>query len=129
MYTVSMSDTPKTIEAYIAKQPENVQKILHGMCDAIKKALPEATETMSYGLPTFDVNGHHLVYFGAWKDHIGLYPLYHADGPLQELFAKYRKEADSNSIHLPFDEPFPYDLVAKFAVLRKEQETKTPSHH
>ena len=129
MYTVSMSDTPKTIEAYIAKQPEHVQKILQGMCDAIKKALPEATETMSYGLPTFDVNGHHLVYFGAWKDHIGLYPLYHKDGPLQELFADYRKDEKSNSIHLPFDEPFPYELIAKFAVLRKEQEAKEASHH
>lgn len=129
MYTKSMSDKPTTIDEYIAGQPEHVQKILQGMCDAIKKALPEATETISYGLPTFDLNGHHLVYFGAWKDHIGLYPLYHADGQLQELFAAYRKDQDSNSIHLPFDEPFPYELVAKFAVLRKEQEEKQPSHH
>jgi uncharacterized protein YdhG (YjbR/CyaY superfamily) len=124
-----MSETPKSIDDYIQNQPENVQRILQGMRKAIQEALPEAVETMSYGMPTFDLNGHHLVYFSAWKDHIGLYPLYHADGPLQELFASYRKDEKSNSIHLPFDEPFPYDMVAKFAVLRKEQEEKTPSHH
>lgn len=124
-----MSNKPTNIDEYIQTQPENVQKILQGMREAIQEALPEATETMSYGMPTFDLNGHHLVYFSAWKDHIGLYPLYHADGPLQELFASYRKDEKSNSIHLPFDEPFPYDMVAKFAVLRKEQEEKTPSHH
>lgn len=99
------------------------------MREAIQKALPEATETMSYGMPTFDLNGHHLVYFSAWKDHIGLYPLYHADGPLNELFASYRKDEKSNSIHLPLTEPFPYDMVAKFAILRKEQEEQHPSHH
>jgi uncharacterized protein YdhG (YjbR/CyaY superfamily) len=124
-----MSETPKSIDDYIQNQPEKVQRILQGMRKAIQEALPEAVETMSYGMPTFDLNGHHLVYFSAWKDHIGLYPLYHADGPLQELFASYRKDEKSNSIHLPFDEPFPYDMVAKFAVLRKEQEEKTPSHH
>lgn len=128
-YSVSMSDKPTTIDEYIQTQPENVQQILQGMREAIQKALPESTETMSYGLPTFDLNGHHLVYFGAWKDHIGLYPLYHAEGELNDLFADYRKDEKSNSVHLPFDEPFPYDMVAKFAVLRKEQEEKTPSHH
>lgn len=124
-----MSDKPKTIDDYLRTQPENVQKILQGMRHAIHIALPEATETMSYGLPTFDLNGHHLVYFGAWKDHIGLYPLYHTEGPLNELFASYRKDEKSNSIHLPLAEPFPYDKVAKFALLRREQEEKTPSHH
>jgi uncharacterized protein YdhG (YjbR/CyaY superfamily) len=124
-----MSNNPTTIDAYIQAQPEQVQKILRGMREAIQKALPEATETMSYGLPTFDLNGHHLVYFGAWKDHIGLYPLYHTEGELNELFAGYRKDEKSNSIHLPFDEPFPYELVVKFALLRKEQEEQHPSHH
>lgn len=124
-----MSKTQKSINDYIEAQPENVQRILQGMREAIQKALPDATETMSYGLPTFDLNGHHLVYFAAWKDHIGLYPLYHIDGELQDLFASYRKDEKSNSVHLPFDEPFPFELVAKFAVLRKAQEQKTPSHH
>lgn len=127
-YSISMSDKPKTIDEYIQTQPENVQRILQGMRETIQKALPEATETISYELPTFDLNGHHLVYFGAWKDHIGLYPLYHAEGELSDLFAAYRADEKSNSVHLPFDEPFPYELVAKFAVLRKEQEEKTPSH-
>lgn len=81
---------------------------------------------MSYGMPTFDLNGHHLVYFSAWKDHIGLYPLYTDGGPLKELLLPYKKA--TNSIHLPFTEPFPYELVEKFALFRKDEEAAHPSH-
>lgn len=110
----------KTIDEYINAQPENVQAILQGIRETIAQALPEATETMSYGMPTFDLNGHHLVYFSAWKDHIGVYPLYTDGGPLKEDFAPYKQE--KNSIHLPLSEPFPYDLVKKFALYRKDEE-------
>lgn len=116
-----------TINEYITTHPKNIQRILQGIRETIQKALPEATETMSYGMPTFDLNAHHLVYFSAWKDHIGVYPLYTDGGPLKELLAPYKKE--QNSIHLPYTEPFPYDVVAKFAAFRKDEEAKYQSHH
>lgn len=120
-----MSDTKiTTIDEYISTYPDNVQRILQGIRETIKKALPEATETMSYGLPTFDLNGHHLVYFSAWKDHIGVYPLYDTNSALKEVFAPYKQE--KNSIHIPYTEPFPYDLIKKFALMRKEEESKKP---
>jgi uncharacterized protein YdhG (YjbR/CyaY superfamily) len=120
-----MTDKITNIDEYIQNYPENVQKILQGMRETIQKAVPEATETMSYGMPTFDLNGHHLVYFSAWKDHIGLYPLY-ADGPLaaEKAFTAFKQE--KNSIHFPFTEPFPYDVVEKFARMRITEES--PKH-
>jgi uncharacterized protein YdhG (YjbR/CyaY superfamily) len=117
-----MADTKQktTIDAYISSYPGDVQAILENIRQTIQKALPDATETMSYGMPTFDLNGHHLIYFSAWKDHIGVYPLYTDGNELKELLAPYHKA--QNSIHLPLSEPFPYEIIEKFALFRREEE-------
>src|ERR1044072_1245266 len=122
-----MTQQRQTIDEYISRQPEHAQVILRGMRKAIHRALPDATETMSYGMPTFDLNGRHLVYFSAWKDHIGLYPLYTDGGPLEDLLLPYKKE--QNPTRLPYPDPFPYDIIEKFALFRKEEEATKPSHH
>jgi uncharacterized protein YdhG (YjbR/CyaY superfamily) len=127
IYNNYMSNpTPKTIDEYISNYPEDVQRILEGIRQTIQKVLPEAVETMSYGMPTFDLNGHHLVYFSAWKDHIGVYPLYTDGGPLKDLLLPLKK---NNSIILPYTDPFPYDIVEKFTLFRKDEEAGHPSHH
>ncbi|HYH75523.1 MAG TPA: DUF1801 domain-containing protein [Candidatus Saccharimonadales bacterium] len=118
---------PKTIDEYISKQPEQVQVILQGIRETIHRAVPEATETMSYDMPTFDLNGHHLIYFSAWKDHIGLYPLYTEGGALKELLAPYHKA--QNSIHLPYSDSFPYEVVEQFAKFRVVEEADKPHRH
>jgi len=115
-----------TIDEYIANYPEDVQRILQGARETIQKALPNATETMSYGMPTFDLNGHHLVYFSAWKDHLGVYPLYTDGGPLKDLLLPLKK---NNTIILPYTDPFPYDIIEKFALFREKEEAEHPSHH
>ena len=66
-------NTPTTIDEYIALQPREVQAILRKIRLTIRKAAPDAAEAISYRIPTFVLNGH-LVYFGAFKNHIGLYP-------------------------------------------------------
>ena len=114
------TDTPTSIDEYIALQPQNVQEILRGIRATIQRTLPEATEVISYGMPTFSLNGKHLIYFAAWKNHIGLYPLYTDGGPLKNEIEKYKREKDS--IHLPYTEPFPYDLIEKFALFRRDEE-------
>ena len=115
-----MAEQAKSIDEYISQQPENVQVILQGIRETFRKALPaDATETISYGMPTFDVNGHHIVYFSAWKDHIGIYPLYTDGGEFKEVFAPLKEK---NTIKLPFTNPFPYDVVEKFAKLRIKEE-------
>lgn len=110
---------PTTIDEYIATLPEDRAVIIQKIRETVQRALPEAKETMSYGMPTFDLNGHHLVYFGAWKDHIGLYPLY-TDSRHKELFSDYNKV--DNSIRIPYDDPKVYEVVEKFALFRKEEE-------
>lgn len=111
---------PQNIDEYINAQPEDIKKLLENIRLILQKALPDATETISYGMPTFDLNDHHLVYFSAWKNHIGLYPLYDDGGDLKHLFSEYQKT--KNSINIPFNEPFPYDVVEKFALHREKEE-------
>jgi uncharacterized protein YdhG (YjbR/CyaY superfamily) len=67
--------TPKDIDEYIAAFPENVQDILQKIRTTIKTAALDAEEAISYGMPTFNLNGHYLIYFAAYKKHIGLYPV------------------------------------------------------
>ena len=62
-----------SIDEYIALFPKTVQKKLEQIRTAIRKAAPEARETISYAIPTFTLNGN-LVHFGAFKNHIGFYP-------------------------------------------------------
>ena len=70
-------------------------------------------------MPTFDLNGHHLVYFAAWKDHIGVYPLYTDGGPLKDILLPLKQK---NSIILPYTDPFPYEIIKKFTLYRRDQE-------
>jgi uncharacterized protein YdhG (YjbR/CyaY superfamily) len=65
----------RTIDEYIKTFPEDVQIILEKIRQTIRKAAPEAVEAISYGIPTFKLNGRYLVYFAAWKNHIGFYPM------------------------------------------------------
>jgi uncharacterized protein YdhG (YjbR/CyaY superfamily) len=64
-----------TIDDYISSFPPDVQDILQRVRQTIHKAAPQASETISYNMPTFDLNGEHLVFFAGWKDYVSLYPL------------------------------------------------------
>lgn len=101
----------KTIDEYIETFPENVQGILEKVRQIIQKTAPEAVETISYGIPSFKLNGRYLVYFAAWKHHISLYPIPSGDEAFQkELFPNV---SGKGTMRFPFDEPIPYDLVEK----------------
>ena len=65
----------QTVDEYIKTFPEDVQIILEKIKQTIRKAAPEAVETINYGIPTFKLKGKDLVYFAAWKNHIGFYPM------------------------------------------------------
>ncbi len=107
--------TPKTIDEYIAGFPKDVQEILQKIRMTVKKAAPEAQETIKYGMPTFILNGN-LVYFAAFKKHIGFYP------PPTGL-EKFKKELSAyagpkGSLIFPLDQPIPYDLIHEIVVFR-----------
>jgi uncharacterized protein YdhG (YjbR/CyaY superfamily) len=81
---------PRTIDAYLADQPDEMRAALERMRAVIRAELPEATETISYGMPTFKYHGRGVVAIAAWKSHCALYPMSYAvmDAHKDEL-AKY----------------------------------------
>jgi len=101
----------KTIDEYIEIFPQNVQSILEKVRRIILKTAPEAEETITYGIPSFKLNGRSLVYFAAWKRHISLYPVPLGDEAFQrELSPNVRGKG---TVRFRLDKPFPYDLVEK----------------
>lgn len=119
-----MSDNaqPQTIDEYIQGCPENVQPILLKIRDIIRKAVPEAKESISYGMPAFKLSGQPLVYFGAWKEHIGFYATPKGHAAFHEELSKY--QGAKGSVQFPLDQPMPYELIEKIAVYRAEEVKK-----
>lgn len=100
-----------TIDEYISSFPEETQAALEKVRQAIQKAAPKATETISYEMPTFNLNGKHLVFFAGWKHHISLYPTPAGDEAFQQELAHYKRV--KSTIQFALDKPIPYDLVEK----------------
>lgn len=109
----------KTIDEYISTFPADIQVVLEQVREAIRKAAPEASETMSYGMPTFDLDGKHLVYFAGWKHHISVYPMPAGDDAFQQEIAQYKRV--KSTIQFPFERPLPYDLVTEIVTFLKSE--------
>jgi uncharacterized protein YdhG (YjbR/CyaY superfamily) len=112
---------PQDIDTYIAQFPADVQAILEKVRQTISHAAPDAKETISYQMPAFKQHGI-LVYFAAWKKHIGLYPPVSADTALKEAVARYA--GPKGNLQFPLDEPIPYDLIARIVKLRVKQDNQ-----
>lgn len=109
---------PKTIDEYIAVFPKDVQEILEKIRGTVKKAAPEAQETIKYDMPTFTLNGN-LVHFATFKNHIGFFP------PVKGL-EKYRAELSAyegpkGSLKFPLDKPIPYELIGEIVSFRVQE--------
>lgn len=109
----------KTIDDYIKPFPLNVRNILEELRRAIRDAAPTAEEAISYGMPTFKLNGN-LVHFAAFKNHIGFYP----SGPSAiEVFKDQLSEYEQSkgTIRFPLDRPIPLELVKQIVKFRVQQ--------
>ena len=109
---------PETIEEYIGGFPNDVQEILEKIRMTIQKAAPDAKEKISYAMPTFDQNGI-VVYFAAFKNHIGLYALPTGHEAFKEEFSSYK--SGKGSVQFPFNKPIPYDLIKKIVKFRVKE--------
>lgn len=109
---------PKNISAYIALFPPEVQQILEKIRSTIRSAAPAAQETISYQIPAFTLNGT-LVYFAAFKKHIGFYPPVKGDASLEKAVSKYAGE--KGNLKFPLDQPIPYRLISRIVILRLKQ--------
>lgn len=109
---------PRSIDEYIAGFPADVQEILETIRMTIKKAAPAAEETIKYQMPTFTLKGN-LVYFSAFKNHIGFYPPVTGYEKLKKELSRY--EGPKGSLKFPLDEPIPYDLISKIVEFRVKE--------
>ena len=107
----------ETIDEYIKTFPKDVQSILGNMRQTLRKAAPEAEETISYQIPTFKLNSNSLAHFAAFKKHIRLYP------PAPREFKKEVSayEGPKGNLKFPMDDPIPYDLVTRIVLFRKKK--------
>lgn len=112
--------TPTTIDSYIATFPEDVQAILQQVRQTIHEAAPEATEAISYQMPTFKLYGN-LVHFAAFKNHIGFYPVPSGMEAFQEELAAYKQ--GKGSVQFPLDKPMPFDLITRMVKFRVAENT------
>ena len=95
---------PKDIDAYVAGFPNDVQAILQKIRRTIRKAAPDAAETIKYQMPTFTLNGN-LIHFAAYKKHIGVYPVPRGDAQFKDALARY--DGQKSTARFPFDKPIP----------------------
>ena len=118
---------PKDIDEYIAGFPTDVQKLLKKLRTTIKKAAPEAEETIKYLMPTFTLNGN-LVHFAVFKNHIGFYP---APREVEEFKKELSAYAGTkSSVSLPLDKPIPVKLISRIVKFRvKKRRDSVASAH
>lgn len=114
---------PNSIDDYIKQFPADVQVILQSLRQTIKDAAPEATEKMSYQMPTFYLNGN-LVHFAAYDKHIGFYPAPRGIEAFKEELSQYK--GAKGSVQFPIHEPMPLDLIGKIVKFRVEENKKLP---
>ena len=112
------TDKPNTIDEYIAEFPEDVQERLQQIRATIKKAAPDAEETIKYAMPTFTLVGN-LVYFAAFKNHIGFYATPAGNEAFQKELSVYKQ--GKGSIQFPLDQPMPLNLITRMVTFRVEE--------
>jgi uncharacterized protein YdhG (YjbR/CyaY superfamily) len=111
-----------SVDEYIGSFPKGIRIILQQIRNTVKEAAPEAVETIKYQMPTFTLHGN-LIHFGAFRNHIGIYPVPKGDNIFRKELSVY--VAEKSTIRLPFDKPMPLDLIKKIIELRvKETESK-----
>ena len=110
-----------SVGEYIASQPKATQAVLERVRRAIRKALPEAEEVISYQIPTFKLHGRAVLYFAGWKQHYSLYP------SNKRLVAAFKDELapyevnDKGTIRFPLSEPVPVKLIGGIAKFRARE--------
>ena len=110
----------ESVDEYLAAQPAGARETLRRVRAAIRKALPDAEEVISYQIPAYKVGGAAAIYFAGWKEHYSLYP---ATGRLVEAFedelAGY--EVSKGTVRFPLDDRVPVKLIERIARFRAEE--------
>lgn len=113
-----MSDKPTTVNQYIAGFEDDRRDILESIRRAIKAEIPDASEKISYGIPTFYLNGN-LLHYAAFDKDIGLYATPQGHAEFADDLSGYKQ--GKGSVQFPLDEPMPMDLIRRIARFRAEE--------
>jgi uncharacterized protein YdhG (YjbR/CyaY superfamily) len=108
-----------SIDDYIADFQPETQLALQEVRSIIRAAAPGATETISYAIPTFDLNGRHLVHFAGYEHHVGFYPTPNGVAEFEEELSRFKR--GKGSVQFPLDKPMPEDLIRRIVEFRAEQ--------
>lgn len=107
------------IDNYISGFPQDVQDILKKIRTIIQQSAPEAVESMAYGMPAYKTNKKPLVYFAAFKNHIGFYATPSGHTEFKRELSKYKQ--GKGSVQFPLDQPMPYELIELMVRFRVEE--------
>lgn len=110
--------TIKTTDEYIEQFSPEMQELLTKVRNVIKEAVPEATEKISYQMPTFYLH-ENLVHFAAYKHHIGFYPTSSGVEAFKDELTSYK--TSKGAIQFPLDQPLPYELISEIAKYRASE--------
>ncbi|MUT67174.1 iron chaperone [Paenibacillus sp. NEAU-GSW1] len=108
----------QSVDEYIACFPPEVQEVLRQLRTVIKEAAPGATEKISYQMPAFVFHGN-LVYFAAYRKHIGFYPTSCGVHPFMDELTDYK--VSKGTIQFPLGKPIPFDLISRIVRYRVEE--------
>lgn len=111
-----------SVDEYIVSFPNEVRSVLQKLRKTVKTLVPEAMESMSYGMPGYKLNGKPLVYFAAFKRHIGFFPTPSGIDALDKETKQYR--TGKGTMQFPHNKPVPWDLIKRIVKLREKEVVK-----
>lgn len=114
--------TAHSIDEYIAAFPPATQMALEALRGLIKAAAPGAIEGISYAIPTFELNGKHLVHFAGYARHVGLYPAPSGLAAFEEDLKRFK--TGKGSVQFPLGQPLPQDLIRRIVEFRVAEVTR-----
>jgi uncharacterized protein YdhG (YjbR/CyaY superfamily) len=124
VHRMAMRSAAGSLDEYIAGFPPETRKVLEQLRALIRASAPDATETISYAIPTFDLNGH-LVHFAGCEKHIGFYPTGRGVEAFKEELRPYK--SGKGSVQFPLGKPLPVDLIRRIVEFRVAENTRKTS--
>ncbi len=113
---------PETVDAYLESFPEEIQVVMRDVRKTILEAAPEASESISYGMPAYKLNGKPLVYFAAFKNHIGLYATPKGHAAFEKALSVYKQ--GKGSVQFPLGQPIPLQLIGEIVRYNRAKNLK-----
>lgn len=108
-----------SVDEYIHSFPADIQTVLNDVRALVRSVAPDASEQIAYGMPAYKLRGKPLVYFGAYKGHLGVYalPVTHTEYAVELAPYVHSK----GSVQFSWSKPIPYDLIKRMVVFRKKE--------